>query len=273
MCGDCKQFDVIGGREELRSRRSGWEQFEGHTPHRPWIDQVKILCAKCGGTALRISDVGNPWLDAGIVPFSTMGWSRDKEYWKKWFPADFVVEIFPGQFRNWFYSLLAMSTMLADAAPFKALLGHALVRDQWGRAMHKSDGNAIPFEGVADAGYAVKNIAGVNEQEPPMGRGPGAMAFLAAQPGEQHQLRHRAGGGTAQQIILKVWNTSHFSSIMPGSTASTPQPRRCRPQAVLIWIGGFYRTCNCSSVRPGAISSNSICRRSAWPARALSTTA
>ena len=71
-----------------------------------------------------------PWLDAGIVPFSTMGYNTDREYWEKWFPADFITECFPGQFRNWFYAILAMSTMMEQRPPFKVLLGHALVRDQ-----------------------------------------------------------------------------------------------------------------------------------------------
>src|SRR6185436_8024644 len=100
-------------------------------------------------------DVGNPWLDAGIVPFSTLKYHEDREYWQQWFPADFVTECFPGQFKNWFYALLAMSTMLEQRPPFKVLLGNALVRDEKGEEMHKSAGNAIPFEGAAESGYAV----------------------------------------------------------------------------------------------------------------------
>ena len=66
-------FEVIGSREELKERAvEGWEEFEGHTPHRPWIDKVKIRNPKTGNLMSRIPDVGNPWLDAGIVPFSTM---------------------------------------------------------------------------------------------------------------------------------------------------------------------------------------------------------
>jgi isoleucyl-tRNA synthetase len=150
VCGQCEQFDVIGSREELQQRAvAGWEDFDGHSPHRPWIDQVEIECAACGGRARRVVDVGNPWLDAGIVPYSTMGYNRDRAYWEKWFPADLVLECFPGQFRNWFYALLAMSTMLEDRAPFRTLLGHALVRDEYGQEMHKSLGNAIEFNEAA----------------------------------------------------------------------------------------------------------------------------
>jgi isoleucyl-tRNA synthetase len=99
----------------------------------------------------RIEDVGNPWLDAVIVPFSTMGYTTDKAHWEKWFPADLVLESFPGQFRNWFYSMLAMSAMIDGRAPFKALLGHALVRDARGEEMHKSKGNSIAFDEAAEA--------------------------------------------------------------------------------------------------------------------------
>jgi len=143
----CGHFDVIGGKDELKERAAqGWENFQGHSPHRPWVDAIKIKCDKCGRLMSRIPDVGNPWLDAGIVPYSTVKYKSDPEYWKKWIPADLVLECFPGQFRNWFYALLSMSTMMEGIAPFKTLLGHALVRDEQGKEMHKSTGNTIWFD-------------------------------------------------------------------------------------------------------------------------------
>ena len=158
-CSKCGNFEVIGSKEELRQKTTGgFEQFDGHSPHRPWIDKVKIKCSKCGEVVSRIADVGNPWLDAGIVPYSTLidpktkkvSYLTDKEYWKDWFPADFITECFPGQFKNWFYSILAMSTVLEGKSPFKVLLGHALVRDEKGEEMHKSKGNAIWFDDAAE---------------------------------------------------------------------------------------------------------------------------
>lgn len=151
VCDECGHFDVIGGKEELKSRAvEGWDEFKGHSPHKPWIDKVKIKCEKCGAKATRVPDVGNPWLDAGIVPYSTTKYNTDRDYWKKWVPADLVLECFPGQFRNWFYSMLAMSTMMEGVPPFKALVGHALVRDEHGAEMHKSLGNAIWFDEAAE---------------------------------------------------------------------------------------------------------------------------
>lgn len=144
---ECGYFDVIGGKEELRERAvQGWEEFDGHSPHRPWVDAIKIKCDRCGKLMNRIPDVGNPWLDAGIVPYSTVKYKSDPKYWKKWIPSDLVLECFPGQFRNWFYALLSMSTMMEGIAPFKTLLGHALVRDENGNEMHKSAGNVIWFD-------------------------------------------------------------------------------------------------------------------------------
>ena len=150
-CTKCGNFEVIGSRDELQNKAvEGWDKFEGNSPHRPWVDEVKIQCSKCSEKISRIPDVGNPWLDAGIVPFSTTEYFNNKDYWKEWFPADFITESFPGQFKNWFYSLIAMSTALENKAPFRTLLGHGQVRDEKGEEMHKSKGNALWFDDAAE---------------------------------------------------------------------------------------------------------------------------
>jgi isoleucyl-tRNA synthetase len=150
-CAECRHFEVIGSLSELKKRAvEGWDEFEGHTPHRPYIDAVKIKCAKCGALVERIKDVGNPWLDAGIVSISTLGYTYDRSYWEKWFPADFITESFPGQFRNWFYSLLTMGAVMTGQPPFKTILGYGTLLGQDGRAMHKSWGNALEFNEAAD---------------------------------------------------------------------------------------------------------------------------
>jgi isoleucyl-tRNA synthetase len=149
-CPQCGTFEVIGSKEELKARAvSGWEEFEGNSPHRPWIDSVKIRCKKCDSEVSRIKDVGNPWLDAGIVPYSTMGYRSNPEHWKEWFPADFVTESFPGQFKNWFYSMLVMSTVLENTAPFKTLFGYGTLMGEDGTPMHKSKGNLVVFDEAA----------------------------------------------------------------------------------------------------------------------------
>src|SRR6476659_2293986 len=82
-CPNCGTFDVVGGREALKARAvAGWEVFEGHTPHRPYGDAVTIACPSCGEPVERIKYFGNPWLDAVIVPFSTLHFREDNDYWR-----------------------------------------------------------------------------------------------------------------------------------------------------------------------------------------------
>ena len=187
-------FLVIGSKEELKDLAvEGWDKFEGQSPHRPWIDNIKIKHPKSGLIGIRILDVGNPWLDAGIVPYSTLNYNDHKVYWEKWFPGDFVVESFPGQFRNWFYSLLALSTVMEDKAPFKTLLGHALVKDETGRDMHKSWGNAIWFDDAAEE-------IGVD-----------VMRWMYANQNIEHNLLF--GYGPANEVrrkLLTLWNVYSF---------------------------------------------------------------
>ena len=145
-CQQCGHFEVIGSETELHDCAvSGWDIFDGHTPHRPYVDAVKINCTQCGAVVERIKDVGNPWLDAGIVPYSTLKYRDDREYWEEWFPAHFITESFPGQFRNWFYSMLVMSTVLENRPPFQTVLGFASALAHDGSLMSKSKGTAIWF--------------------------------------------------------------------------------------------------------------------------------
>lgn len=186
-CKSCGSFEVMGGKEELEEKaQEGLEEFRGKSPHKPWIDEVKIKCPKCGELAGRIPDVGNPWLDAGIVPFSTMS--------EEWFPADFVTEAFPGQFKNWFYSLIAMSTALKRTNPFKNLLGHALVIDEKGEPMHKSSKNFIPFdEGVEKMGADTMR-----------------WAYCLQDPAGNIPLTYGMGSEIKRRFLLILWNSYKF---------------------------------------------------------------
>jgi isoleucyl-tRNA synthetase len=162
----CGHLTVIGSRTELAEKAtSGLEQLE--ELHRPWIDNVPIRCDACGNEVRRVPEVGDVGLDAGIVPFSTLGWENDEwipggyatgasaglsnaelpdhSYWERWFPADWVSEM-REQIRLWFYSQLFMSVVLVDEAPFRAVLGYEKMLDEHGREMHASWGNLIPAE-------------------------------------------------------------------------------------------------------------------------------
>ena len=164
-CG-CGHTNVIGSKAELRERATaGLDQLE--ELHRPWIDGVTITCESCGAEVRRIADVGDVWLDAGIIPFSTLGWQNeeripggyatgasaglsnadlpDHAYWEEWFPADWVTEM-REQIRLWFYSLLFMSVVLTGRAPYRRVLTFEKLLDVEGREMHGSWGNMIDGE-------------------------------------------------------------------------------------------------------------------------------
>ena len=192
---ECGHVEVLGSREELRERAvEGWSELDGHSPHRPWVDAVKIACSECGEKVSRITDVGNPWLDAGIVSFSTLRYDSDRSYWNDWFPADFITESFPGQFRNWFYALLAMSTVLEKREPFRSVLGHALVRDEHGEEMHKSKGTAIWFDDAAEK----------------MGVDVMRWLFLRHNPATNVNFGWSTGDEVRRSFVLTLWNTYAF---------------------------------------------------------------
>ncbi len=194
-CHKCGSFEVIGGRDELKQKAvEGWEKFEGHSPHRPWIDEVKIRCAHCGETLSRIPDVGNPWLDAGIVAYSTMAYFNSRGYWKEWFPADFICEALPGQFRNWFYSLLAMSTVLERKPPCLICFGHGNVLAEDGREMHKSLGTAIWFDDAAKA----------------IGADIIRWMYAAAKPEPNMRFGYKLADDVKRRFLLPFWNVYSF---------------------------------------------------------------
>jgi isoleucyl-tRNA synthetase len=235
-CAQCGRFEVIGGEDELRARAvEGWDEFAGHSPHRPWVDAVKITCANCGTTVSRIKDVGTPWLDAGIVPFSTLDWRHDRAYWEKWFPGDFITESFPGQFRNWFYSLLVMGTALAGVPPFRTCFGFATLLDETGREMHKSWGNSIPFEEAADQG-------GVDVKGKRHGAmGADAMRWIYINHNPANNLRF--GYGVAEEVrrrfFLTLWNVYSFFvlySNLDGFDPLSPAPPIAERSALDRWL-------------------------------------
>ncbi|PIN93226.1 isoleucine--tRNA ligase [Candidatus Pacearchaeota archaeon CG10_big_fil_rev_8_21_14_0_10_31_24] len=147
---ECGQIEVFGNLEELKKKVVDKSKVDNLPEiHRPWIDEIKIKC-KCGKTAERIKDVGDAWLDAGIVPFSTLNYLNDNKYWKEWFPADMITESIPGQFRGWFNALFWASVTLTGKAPFKSLFGYETLKDEKGNEMHKSTGNAIWFDDAVE---------------------------------------------------------------------------------------------------------------------------
>jgi isoleucyl-tRNA synthetase len=204
---------VIGSREELAERAlRGLDAVE--ELHRPWIDEVVISCTECGAEAERLPDVGDCWLDAGIIPFSTLGWQNDTfvehgyaagagegltiadlpthEDWERWFPADWVTEM-REQIRLWFYSMLFMSVALTGDTPYRRVLSHEKVNDETGRPMHKSWGNAIWFDDAVES----------------MGADVMRWMYANQTPGQNLSF----GYGPADQVkrrLLTLWNSYAF---------------------------------------------------------------
>jgi len=202
-CQKCGWFTVVGSKEELKKKAIvGWEEFEGHSPHKPFIDEIKIKCEQCGDIVSRLNDVGNVWLDAGIVPFSTyidpetkqLSYTTDKKYWKQWFPVDFITESFPGQFKNWFYSMIAMATVLEKKNPYKTVLGFASMLGEDGRPMHKSWGNAIEFHEGADK-------IGVDVMR---------WMFATHDPEQNLLFGYKKADETRRKFHLLLWNVYNF---------------------------------------------------------------
>lgn len=210
-CKKCGNFEVIGSKSELKEKAvEGWKEFNGKSPHKPQIDAIKIKCSKCGAIASRIEPVGNPWLDAGIVPFSTISannkacglevtktkplYLENRDEWLKWFPADFITESFPGQFKNWFYALIAMSTVLEDVPPMKTILGFGTMVDENGKPFHKSAGNTIEFaEGSNKAGADVIR-----------------WFCFRTDPSQNVLFGYRGADEVRRKFHLKLWNIYNF---------------------------------------------------------------
>jgi isoleucyl-tRNA synthetase len=163
---ECGHLNVIGSKAELAERAvDGLDQLE--ELRRPWIDRVPIRCEACGEPVERVLEVGDVWLDAGIVPFSTLGWQSpelvehgyatgaaagltgadlpDNDYWETWFPADWVSEM-REQIRLWFYSQFFMSVALVGRSPYRRVLAYEKMLDEQAREMHASWGNTIAAE-------------------------------------------------------------------------------------------------------------------------------
>ena len=207
---DCGELNVIGSRAELEERATGGlEQLQ--ELHRPWIDEVPIRCESCNEEVRRIPEVGDAWLDAGIVPLSTLGWQSpqripggygtgaakgltgadlpDNAYWEQWFPADWISES-REQIRLWFYSISVMAMTMTGRLPYRAVLTYERVHDETGREMHKSTGNAIE----------------ANEAFEQMGADIVRWQFCAQNPSQNINF----GYGPADEVkrrLLTLWNS------------------------------------------------------------------
>ncbi|MDW8367949.1 MAG: isoleucine--tRNA ligase, partial [Abditibacteriales bacterium] len=209
---DCGKRTVVGTKAELRARAINPDAVDALPElHRPWIDEVKIKCLQCGNAVERIPEVGDCWLDAGIVPYSTLNYLPDhlgkdairslrseettvngESAWSRWFPAAFISEM-REQIRLWFYSLLFMSVTLEDRTPYLQVQTYEEMRDENGEPFSKSAGTAIPFDEAAEK----------------MGADPMRWVYASA---PLNQI-FRFGYGPANEVkrkMLTLWNCYRF---------------------------------------------------------------
>ena len=148
---ECGHRHAIGSIAELKEMSNNCP--DNIELHRPYIDAVTIKCPKCGKEMHRVKEVIDCWYDSGSMPFAQWHYPfENEEIFKENFPADFISEAVD-QTRGWFYSLLAISTLIFNEAPFKnvIVLGH--VQDENGQKMSKSKGNAVdPFDALKEFG-------------------------------------------------------------------------------------------------------------------------
>ncbi len=146
VCNKCGKLHVVGSREELRNCGGLKEDIE---LHRPYIDDVKWEC-ECGGTFERTPEVLDCWFDSGSMPFAQWHYPfENQDLFKEEYPADFISEAVD-QTRGWFYTLLAISTLLFNKAPFKNCIVLGLVNDKDGVKMSKHKGNVVDPWSVLD---------------------------------------------------------------------------------------------------------------------------
>lgn len=141
-CKKCEDYLVVGSKKELEKLA----KKKIKELHKPWIDRVKIKC-KCGGTKERILDTLDVWVDAGAASWNCLYYPRKKELFKKYFPADFILEG-KDQIRGWFNLLMITSILALKKPSFKSVYMHGFVQDLQGRKFSKSLGNAIYPEEV-----------------------------------------------------------------------------------------------------------------------------
>ncbi|HEX2264726.1 MAG TPA: isoleucine--tRNA ligase, partial [Solirubrobacterales bacterium] len=216
-CGEdgCDGVRCVGSVEELREHARG-EVPDGLDLHRPYIDEVTLDCADCGGEMRRVLSVIDTWYDSGAMPFAQFHYPFEgKEEFEERFPADYICEA-QDQTRGWFYTLLAESTLLFDTSSYRNCVCLGLILDPEGQKMSKSRGNVVdPWD-----------VLGTH----------GADAFrwyylTAQQPWAGYRFSVDTVGESVRQFLLTLWNTYSFwvlyanaENLGPDDFAAAPEP-------------------------------------------------
>ena len=201
-CGD-EHVKVIGSYAELRDL-SGVELTD---PHRPFVDEVTFPCPECGETMSRVEEVIDVWFDSGSMPFAQYHAPHaGTQHFEQRFPADFVCEALD-QTRGWFYSLIAVSTLLFDRSPYRNVVCLGLILDEDGRKMSKSLGNTVqPWDVIDRFGADALRW----------------YLFTSKQPWDGYRFSLETIGEALRQFLLQLWNTYGFYVLYANANQLAP---------------------------------------------------
>lgn len=213
-CVDCADVTAIGSLAEL-SERAG-RDLSGLDPHRPDVDEITISCRACGGEARRVPEVIDAWYDSGAMPFAQFGYphaSESVEAFDRAFPADFIAEAID-QTRGWFYSLMAVSTLLFDRNSYRTVLCLGHIVDAEGKKMSKSQGNVLdPWELIESRGADALRWLLLTDGSPWLAR------RLGTEPLDE----------VVRKFLLTLWNTYYFFVTYARIDGWTPEASTAPP--------------------------------------------
>jgi isoleucyl-tRNA synthetase len=202
--GDPDHIHVIGSLSEL-------QELSGTTlpdPHRPFVDEVEFACPECGEAMRRVPEVIDVWFDSGAMPFAQYHAPREnEEHFERRFPADFICEALD-QTRGWFYSLLAVSTLLFDTSSYRNVVCLGLILDEQGRKMSKSLGNTVePWEVIDRYGADALRW----------------YFFTSKFPWDGYRFSMETIGEAVRQFLLQLWNTYGFYVLYANANGIEPR--------------------------------------------------
>jgi isoleucyl-tRNA synthetase len=208
---------VIGSLGELE-RESGVRLED---PHRPFVDDVVLTCDNCGGEMRRVPEVIDVWFDSGSMPFAQFGAPHEHEqHFRDGFPADYVCEALD-QTRGWFYSLLAISTLLFDRSSYRNVVCLGLINDEQGRKMSKSLGNTVdPWAVIGDYGADALRW----------------YFFTSKYPWDGYRFSPETIAEGVRTFLLQLWNTYSFYVLYANASEVAPGAAVGRRSELDHWI-------------------------------------
>ncbi len=206
---DSGHTTAIGSFKELQERSQADEPLED--PHRPFVDEVTFPCETCGRPMHRVPEVIDVWFDSGSMPFAQFHAPlQNVDHFDQRFPADFICEALD-QTRGWFYSLLAVSTLLFDRSSYRNVVCLGLILDEQGRKMSKSLGNTVqPWEVIDRFGADALRW----------------YFFTSKYPWDGYRFSLETIGEAVRLFLLQLWNTYAFYVLYANANALEPSDAR-----------------------------------------------